>query len=208
MKIQLLSEHLSPTQSHLTEMKTATGDLYLNGIMMQAELVNGNGRSYPLSEISKAVDEASKRIAAGNPIMGELNHPDVLSINLDRVSHIITEVRMDGNNAMGKMKLLNTPTGMIAKGLIEGGARLGVSSRGTGNVNESGKVADFAFVTVDIVSQPSAPDAYPNVVQEAIENKRVMTLAEAMVHDPKAQEYFKKEMRAFLDMLATKGRQK
>ena len=201
MKIQLLSEHLSPTQSHLTEMRTSTGDLYLNGIMMQAELVNGNGRSYPLSEISKAVDEAAKRIAQGHFILGELNHPDVLSINLANVSHAITEVRMDGNNAIGKMKLLNTPSGNIAKGLIEGGIRLGVSSRGTGNVNESGKVADFAFVTVDIVSTPSAPDAYPNVVQEAMENNRVLTLAEAMVHDPKAQEYFKKEMKAFLEAL-------
>lgn len=201
MKFQLLSEHLSPSQSHLTEMKTSTGDLYLNGIMMQAELVNGNGRSYPLSEISKAVDEAAKRIKEGHYILGELNHPDVLSINLANVSHAITEVRMDGNNAIGKMKLLNTPSGNIAKGLIEGGVRLGVSSRGTGNVNESGKVADFAFVTVDIVSQPSAPDAYPNVVQEAMGNKKVMTLAEAMVHDEKAQAYFKKEMSAFLEAL-------
>lgn len=201
MKIQLLSEHLSPSQSHLTEMKTSTGDLYLNGIMMQAELVNGNGRSYPLSEISKAVDEASKRIKEGHYILGELNHPDVLSINLANVSHAITEVRMDGNNAMGKMKLLNTPSGNIAKGLIEGGVRLGVSSRGTGNVNESGKVADFAFVTVDIVSQPSAPDAYPNVVQEAMNNHKVLSLAEAMVHDPKAQAYFKKQMSVFLESL-------
>jgi hypothetical protein len=112
---------------------------------------------------------------------------------------------MDGNNAIGKMKLLNTPTGNIAKGLIEGGVRLGVSSRGTGNVNESGSVSDFSFVTVDIVSQPSAPDAYPNVVQEALNNKKVLTLAEAMVNDKKAQSYFKKEMTAFLESL-TKGK--
>ena len=201
MKTQILSEHLNPVAASLKEMRTSTGDIYLNGIMMQAELVNGNGRNYPLSEISRAVDEAAKRISEGHFILGELNHPDVLTINLANVSHAITEVRMDGNNAMGKMKLLNTPSGNIAKGLIEGGVRLGVSSRGTGNVNESGKVADFSFVTVDIVSQPSAPDAYPNVVQEAMGNKKVMTLAEAMVHDPKAQAYFKKEMAAFLESL-------
>lgn len=205
MKLKLLSEHLNPVQSGLREMRTQSGDLYLNGIMMQAELTNGNGRSYPLAEISKAVDEAAKRIAEGHFILGELNHPDVLSINLANVSHAITEVRMDGNNAIGKMKLLNTPSGNIAKGLIEGGVRLGVSSRGTGNVNESGKVADFSFVTVDIVSQPSAPDAYPNVVQEAMNNNKVMSLAEAMVHDEKAQAYFKKEMALFLEAL-TKGR--
>ncbi|WP_407304001.1 hypothetical protein [Acinetobacter sp.] len=205
MKQQILSEHLNPVQSALREMRTASGDLYLNGIMMQAALKNGNGRVYPLEEISKAVEEAGKRIKEGHYILGELNHPDVLSINLANVSHAITEVRMDGNNAIGKMKLLNTPSGNIAKGLIEGGVRLGVSSRGTGNVNESGEVSDFAFVTVDIVSQPSAPNAYPDVVQEAMNNNKVMTLAEAMVHDPKAQGYFKKEMKAFLEAL-TKGK--
>jgi len=205
MKSILLVEDLTPVQTALREQRTATGELFLNGIMMQSELKNGNGRVYPLAEISRAVDEAAKRIAEGNPIMGELNHPDVLSINLDRVSHIITEVRMDGNNAIGKMKLLNTPTGQIARGLIEGGARLGVSSRGTGNVNESGAVSDFAFVTVDIVSQPSAPDAYPNVVREAMENKKILSLAEAVVHDPKAQAYFKKEMSLFLEAI-TKGK--
>jgi len=205
MKSILLVEDLTPVQTALREQRTASGELFLNGIMMQSELKNGNGRVYPLAEISRAVDEAAKRIAEGNPIMGELNHPDVLSINLDRVSHIITEVRMDGNNAIGKMKLLNTPTGQIARGLIEGGARLGVSSRGTGNVNESGAVSDFAFVTVDIVSQPSAPDAYPNVVREAMENKKILSLAEAVVHDPKAQAYFKKEMSLFLEAI-TKGK--
>lgn len=133
--------------------------------------------------------------------MGELNHPDVLSINLANVSHAITEVRMEGNNAVGKMKLLNTPAGNIARAIIEGGVRLGVSSRGTGNVNESGAVSDFSFVTVDIVSQPSAPDAYPNIVAEAMGNRKVMTLAEAMVHDQQAQAYFKKEMTAFLEAL-------
>jgi hypothetical protein len=109
---------------------------------------------------------------------------------------------MDGANAIGKMKLLNTPSGNIAKGLIEGGVRLGVSSRGTGNVNESGSVSDFSFVTVDIVYQPSAPDAYPNVVQEAMGNKKVLSLAEALVEDPKAQAYLRKEIKSFLEALA------
>jgi hypothetical protein len=201
MKQQLLSEHLNPVSASLREQRTG-GDLYLNGIMMQAALKNGNGREYPLSEISKAVDEAAERIKSGHFILGELNHPDVLSINLANVSHAITEIRMDGNNAIGKMKLLNTPSGNIAKGLIEGGVRLGVSSRGTGNVNETGSVSDFSFVTVDIVSQPSAPDAYPDVIAEAMGSKKVLSLAEAMVHDPKAQAYFKKEMKSFLEALA------
>lgn len=200
MKTQLLSEHLAPTAAQLSE-QVVGGNLYLNGIMMQAEIKNGNGRRYPLAEISKAVQEAEKRIKEGHYILGELNHPDVLSINLANVSHCITEVRMEGNNAIGKMKLLNTPSGNIARGLIEGGVRLGVSSRGTGNVNEAGEVSSYSFSTVDIVSQPSAPDAYPDVVTEALSHKKVMTLAEAVVHDPKAQAYFKKEMTAFLESI-------
>lgn len=197
---KLLIEHLNPIAASLCEMRRGQ-DLYLKGIMMQAELKNGNGRVYPLAEISKAVEEANRRIADGYSIMGELNHPDTLSINLDRVSHVITEVSMDGNNAMGKMKLVNTPCGNIAKALIEGGVRLGVSSRGTGNVNESGGVSDFSFVTVDIVSQPSAPNAYPDAVMEALGSKKVMSLAEAVVHDPKAQQFFKREIMDLLEAL-------
>jgi hypothetical protein len=186
--------------SPLSEMRKGT-DLFLKGIMMQAALKNGNGRVYPLDEITKAVESANEKIKQGHFILGELNHPDTLTINLANVSHCITECSMSGNNAVGKMKLLNTPSGNIAKGLIEGGVRLGVSSRGTGNVNEGGNVSDFAFVTVDIVSQPSAPEAYPNVVQEALGSKKVMTLAEAVVHDPKAQQYFKKEIFSLLEAI-------
>lgn len=198
--MKLLTEQLTPVASALTEMRKGN-DLYLNGILMQAALKNGNGRVYPVEEISAAVTTAAKRITEGHYILGELNHPDVLNINLANVSHAITEIRMDRNNAMGKMKLLNTPSGNIAKGLIEGGVRLGVSSRGTGNVNEGGNVSDFSFVTVDIVYQPSAPDAYPNIVREALENTKVLTLAEAMVEDPKAQAHFKKQIKAFLESL-------
>lgn len=199
--MQLLKEYLAPNITNLTETKRVGGDLYLSGIMMQAALKNGNGRVYPINEITRAVEECQAKIKAGNYIMGELNHPDTLSINLQNVSHAITEIFMDGNNAVGKMKLLNTPAGNIAKGIMEGGVRLGVSSRGTGNVAESGDVSDFAFVTMDIVSQPSAPDAYPNVVAEAMGSNKVMSLAEAVVHDPKAQAYFKKEIESLLEAI-------
>lgn len=199
--MQLLTERLTPVQASLMEMRRGQ-DLYLKGILMQADLKNGNGRVYPIAEISKAVTEAQKRIKDGFSIMGELNHPDTLTINLDRVSHAITEVTMDGSNAIGKMKLVNTPCGNIAKALIEGGIRLGVSSRGTGNVNESGGVTDFSFVTVDIVSQPSAPGAYPDAVMESMGSKKIMSLAEAVVHDKKAQQYFKKEIMNLLDAIS------
>ena len=203
--MKLLQEYLDPSIANLTEMKRQGGDLYLSGIMMQAALKNGNGRVYPVNEIKRAVDECQSKIKTGQFIMGELNHPDTLSINLANVSHAITEIKMDGNNAVGKMKLLNTPSGQIAKAIIEGGVRLGVSSRGTGNVTESGDVSDFSFVTMDIVSTPSAPDAYPSVVAEALGSKKVMSLAEAVVHDPKAQAYFRKEINALIASIA-KGR--
>lgn len=203
MPSQILIEHLQPSQAMITEMRNGS-NFYLSGIMMQADLKNGNGRRYPMNEISRAVELASKRISEGHPVCGELNHPDTLSINLANVSHAIVEARMDGSNALGKMKILNTPSGNIAKGLIEGGIRLGVSSRGTGNVNESGDVSDFSFVTVDIVYQPSAPDAYPNVVQEAYGNKKVMSLAEALVEDKKAQKFFTKEIKKFLETIGVK----
>lgn len=201
--MQLLTEHLAPGSAMISEMRKGT-DLYLSGIMMQAEKVNGNSRRYGLKEMAQAVESAASQIKAGTSILGELNHPDNLSINLANVSHMITEMRMDGNNAVGKMKILNTPSGNIVKGLIEGGVRLGVSSRGTGNVNESGNVSDFSLVTIDVVYQPSAPDAYPNVIQEALGNKKVLTLAEAVVHDVKAQAYFRKEVKAFLEAISKK----
>ena len=133
--------------------------------------------------------------------MGELNHPDNLSIDLKNVSHVITEAWMDGNNAIGKCKILNTPSGRIVQDLIEGGVKLGVSSRGTGNVNHAGIVEDFNFVTLDIVAQPSGPGCYPDVIRESIENPKIMTLAEAVVHDPYAQKFLKKEIDAFIQTL-------
>ena len=103
---------------------------------------------------------------------GELDHPEELQINLDRVSHIITEMSCDGSNGLGKLKVIDTPMGNIAKALLKAGAKLGVSSRGSGNVNESGRVSDFDIVTVDIVAQPSAPDAYPKTIYESLFNMR------------------------------------
>lgn len=203
--MKLLQEYLDPGVANLTETKRVGGDLYLSGIMMQAALRNGNGRVYPVNEIARAVEECQGKIKAGQYIMGELNHPDTLSINLANVSHAITEIRMEGDNAVGKMKLLNTPAGQIAKAIIEGGVKLGVSSRGTGNVSESGDVSDFSFVTMDIVSTPSAPEAYPSVVSEALGSKKVLTLAEAVVHDKKAQAYLKTEVAKLIEAI-TKGK--
>jgi hypothetical protein len=204
MKQQILIEHFTPNQAQLVESHDANKNLYLAGRMMAAEQKNLNQRVYPKAEIERAVGLINAKIKEGAYVMGELNHPDNLSIDLKNVSHIITEAWMDGANAMGKCKILNTPSGLIVQELIAGGVKPGVSSRGTGNVTHEGVVEDFAFVTLDIVAQPSGPGCYPDVVRESVENKKIMTLAEAVVHDKKAQEYFKKEIRKFLESITKK----
>lgn len=204
MKTQLLVEELSPTEAMIVEQQSSDGkDCWLSGIFMQAEIQNRNGRKYPLNEISSAVKNAQQRIKESNGIFGELDHPQTLTINLDRISHAITEINMDGTNARGKAKLLNTPMGLIAKELVKSGVRLGVSSRGAGTVAESGGVQGFQFVTVDIVAQPSAPGAVPDAVYESLMASRhgsaALTLAEQIRQDPKAQKYFVKEFQKFLN---------
>lgn len=195
---QILIERLNPVEVNLVESRDGAKNLFLSGRMMAAEQKNLNQRIYPLSEVQKAVGYINTKIKEGEYVMGELNHPDNLSIDLKNVSHIITEAWMDGNNAMGKCKVLGTPSGQIVKNLIEGGVRLGVSSRGTGNVTNEGMVEDFAFVTLDIVAQPSGPGCYPDVVREAKEHTKIVSLAEAVVHDPKAQKYLKEEILKFI----------
>jgi len=204
MKTVLLCEELLPSECRLIQEASNDGkSLWLSGIFMQAGIKNRNGREYPLTEIAAAVEMAKKAIMERSGIMGELDHPQTLNINLDRVSHVITELWMTGPNAHGKAKMLNTPMGNIASELIRNNVKLGVSSRGAGNVNESGGVSGFQFVTVDIVAQPSAPNAYPSSVYESLEmsrnGKAVMTLAEQLRHDPAAQKYFKQEVMRWLE---------
>lgn len=169
---------------------------------MQADIKNRNGRVYPINEISSAVTNANTRITESNGIFGELDHPQTLTINLDRISHVITEMDMNGSNAMGRAKLLDTPMGLIAQELVNSGVRLGVSSRGAGAVNESGGVSGFNFVTVDIVAQPSAPGAVPNSIYESLvsnmHGRETVNLAHQLREDEAAQKYFKEEIQKFL----------
>ncbi len=204
MSYTILTEMLQPTECNLIRESSQDGKtLWLNGIFMQSEIKNRNGRNYPLNELSIAVEDCKKRISEGNGILGELDHPQSLTINLDRVSHVITDIWMDGNNAYGKAKIIeSTPMGQIAKSLIEAGVKLGVSSRGAGNVNESGMVSGFNMITVDIVANPSAPNAYPGSIYESLDGSKhgqqVLTLAEQIQHDDAAQKYFKKEIMKWL----------
>lgn len=200
----LLIEELQPNECNLIQESSTDGkNMWLSGIFMQANIKNRNGRNYPLHEISEAVSVSQQRIKEHNGILGELDHPQTLSINLDRVSHIITELWMQGENAYGKAKLLDTPMGRIAQELVKSGVRIGVSSRGAGNVNESGGVTGFQFVTVDIVAQPSAPSAYPGSMYESIvhasNGKQILSLADTVRSDPSAQKYLKEEILKFLE---------
>lgn len=180
-------------------------DLYMKGIFVQGGVRNHNQRVYPVSEIRRAVEQVNERMRAGESIVGEADHPEELNINIDRISHIITELYMDGPNGIGKLKILPTKLGNECRILLENGVKLGVSSRGSGNVTDSGDVTDFEMVTVDIVVRPSAPDAYPKPVYEALRYGRrapiVRDLSEAMTYDPKAQDYLTKEMLDIINAL-------
>ncbi len=200
----LLIEELSPEECNLLTETTEDGkNMFLSGIFMQASIKNRNGRLYPINELAAAVKTAEGHIRQQKGLLGELDHPQTLTINLDRVSHVITELRLEGNNVLGKAKLINTPMGNIAKEIIKSGFNPGVSSRGAGTVNESGGVSGFQFVTVDIVAQPSAQNAYPSTVYESLEQYKhghnIMALAEAVRHDDAAQKYLQKEILKWLN---------
>ena len=182
-----------------TENSHGGKDLYMKGICIQGGVENANKRVYPVSEITNAVTTINEQIKEGNSVLGEVDHPDDLKINLDRVSHMIENMWMDGPNGYGKLKILPTPMGNLVKTMLESGVKLGVSSRGSGNVNESsGQVADFEIVTVDVVAQPSAPNAYPVAIYEGLLNMRgghkVLDMAREASGDAKVQKYLKEEM--------------
>jgi hypothetical protein len=172
--MKLITENIEEVQYVLEEdKKTGQKKSLIEGIFMQAEQKNRNGRIYPKAVLESAVGRYMKEQVARNRAVGELNHPDGPTINLDKVSHRITELSWDGNNVMGKALLLDTPMGRIAKGLMEGGVQLGVSSRGMGSLEQRNGVSyvrpDFMLATVDIVQDPSAPDAFVNGIMEGVE---------------------------------------
>jgi hypothetical protein len=174
-------------------------DLYMKGICIQGGVKNANERVYPVNEIERAVGTLMEQIKSGNSVLGELDHPDDLKINLDRVCTNMVEMWMDGPNGFGKMKILPTPMGNLVRTLLESGVKLGVSSRGSGNVNEAnGHVSDFEIVTVDVVAQPSAPNAYPKAIYEGLMNMRhghrVLEMARDAGTDNKVQRYLKSEV--------------
>jgi hypothetical protein len=169
---------------------------YMEGIFIEGGVKNANQRVYPVHEIEKAVSLINNQVKEGYSVLGEVDHPDDLKINLDRVSHMITKMWMDGPAGHGKLKVLPTPMGKLVEAMLTSGVKLGVSSRGSGQVNESsGHVSDFEIVTVDIVAQPSAPHAYPRAIYEGLMNMRggqqVFGMAREATQDQKVQKYLK-----------------
>ena len=194
-----LREHLTYDQARVQIIHEGQDnkDLYMKGICIQGGIKNANQRVYPVNEIGKAVKTLNDQISSGYSVLGEVDHPDDLKINLDRVSHMITEMWMDGPNGYGKMKILPTPMGQLVKTMLESGVKLGVSSRGSGNINEygSGEVSDFEIITVDVVAQPSAPGAYPTPIYEHLLNTKGGYMAKGLAaevrNDKKAQKHLK-----------------
>jgi hypothetical protein len=158
----------------ITEEKGGKKNLYIEGVFLQAELKNRNGRMYPMDTLNREVNSYNENYVAKGRALGELGHPDSPTINLDRVSHKIVSLRAEGTNFIGKAQILETPMGKIAKSLLESGVCLGVSSRGIGSIEEKNGVNvvkdDFMLSTAaDIVADPSAPDAFVQGIMEGKE---------------------------------------
>ena len=201
--MKTLREQLTFSQARIqvSEETDMSGgkNLYLKGICIEGDVRNANDRVYPVREIAKAVNTINKQIVEGNSVLGEVDHPDDLKINLDRVCHSVEEMWMDGNAGCGKLKILPTPMGELIKTLLQSGVKLGVSSRGSGNVDDrTGHVSDFEIVTVDVVAQPSAPNAYPRAVYESMMNMnyghRLLEIAREAGEDNRVQKYLRSEV--------------
>jgi len=172
--MKLITEEVSNVK-FITEGKGANKKMYIEGVFLQGNIKNRNGRMYPIETLNREVGRYSESFINKGRALGELGHPDGPTVNLDRVSHKITQLRREGNNYVGKAQLLDTPMGKIAKSLIGEGVTLGVSSRGVGSLqtsNEGYKVVgeDFMLATAaDIVADPSAPDAFVSGIMEGKE---------------------------------------
>jgi hypothetical protein len=208
-----LKEHLSFDRANMVVESVKEGELkhlYMKGIFIQGGVKNANERVYPVAEIERAVEDLNNQIREGHSVLGEVDHPDDLKINLDRVSHMITNMWCDGPNGFGKLKILPTPMGQLVSTMLESGVKLGVSSRGSGNVDDgSGKVSDFEIVTVDIVAQPSAPNAYPKAIYEGLMNMRhghriLENLKGAKPGDESVQRYVREQMIRLINDLKIK----
>jgi len=172
--MRLIAEYNESNLECIVEKKEdGTKKYAIEGVFMQSESKNRNGRIYPKKIMESAVDKYVEEQVSQNRAVGELNHPEGPTVNLDKVSHLITDLRWEGNDVVGKASILDTPMGQIVKGLLEGGVNLGVSTRGMGSLESRGGAMyvkeDFTLSTVDIVQDPSAPNAFVNGIMEGVE---------------------------------------
>lgn len=172
--MKLITEKIEDAKIVITEGKNGKRNTFIEGVFLQAEICNRNGRMYPMRTMEREVQKYNENFVKSGRALGELGHPDGPTINLDRASHLITSLRREGNNFIGKARLLETPMGKIAKQLLDEGVKLGVSSRGLGSIKEENGVKivgeDFMLATAaDIVADPSAPDAFVNGIMEGKE---------------------------------------
>ena len=171
--MKLIAEYNDSNLEVIEEKVNGKKTLCIEGVFMQADAKNRNGRVYEKAILENAVNKYVKDQVSQGRAVGELNHPEGPTINLDKVSHKITELKFDGSNVIGKASILNTPMGNIVTGLLEGGVKLGVSSRGMGSlVQKNGAMYvkdDFMLSTVDIVQDPSAPEAFVNGIMEGVD---------------------------------------
>ena len=204
----VLAEQLSYRQAEIVlerEEDDLGKSLYMLGICIQGDIRNQNQRVYSSIEIRRAVESLNEQIGGGFTVFGEVDHPEDLKINLDRVSHCITKMWMDGPNGYGKLKILPTPMGQLITTMLDSGCKLGVSSRGSGEVDTNGNVQGFEIVTVDIVAQPSAPGAYPTAVYEHLMNTtggyKALEIAKEVKGDIKAQKYIAESLKNIISGL-------
>jgi hypothetical protein len=183
--MKLITSFLDNSIQYLTEEKGSTKNVFIEGVFMQCDVKNRNARVYPKNILKNAVEKYVREQVETGRAVGELNHPEGPSINLDKVSHRITELKFEGSDVYGKALILDTPMGKIVKGLVDGGVKLGVSSRGMGSVDQKEGYSvvkdDFILSTIDIVQDPSAPGAFVNGIMEGMEyffeNNKIIAVA-------------------------------
>ena len=213
--MKLISEHIEQDLGYtITEGKSGEKNVFIEGVFMQANKKNRNNRIYEKSILEGAVNKyISEQVKTGRAV-GELNHPDGPTINLDKVSHRITELKWKGDDVVGKALILDTPMGKIVKGLVEGGVKLGVSSRGMGTVEMKDGVSrvnnDFTLSTIDIVQDPSAPGAFVNGIMEGVDwvwdngilTARQIEKYETEIKEASTADLAKAQTRVFQDFLS------
>ena len=215
--MKLISEHVDQDIQFIVEKNEKGEKTYMiEGVFAQAEQPNRNGRMYPMNVMEQAVGKYKKEFVGNGRAVGELNHPDGPTINLDKVSHLVTELNFKGNDVVGKAKILDTPNGNIAKKLLEGGVKLGVSTRGMGSLMPKGNVMvvkpDYNLNAIDIVQDPSAPGAFVNGIMEGvewvwnngiIEQKAIEQMETEIKNAPRSNRYVTevREFKNFLSLL-------